>query len=91
MLHLLLKTSIFVSLPNECLCQLTGEPLIYVPLANGASFMVSQTTRPRAKRKSESSLTLPRKRQKLILVSSNGAAKSMKASTRQNANQSIER
>ncbi|KIO15227.1 hypothetical protein M404DRAFT_83099, partial [Pisolithus tinctorius Marx 270] len=37
MLHLLLKTSIFVSLPNECLCQLTGEPLIYIPLANGTN------------------------------------------------------
>ncbi|KAG2141537.1 hypothetical protein BD769DRAFT_1295097, partial [Suillus cothurnatus] len=29
MLHLLTKTSIFIQLPNECLCQLTGEPLIY--------------------------------------------------------------
>lgn len=28
MLHLLTETSIFVSLPNGCLCQLTGEPLI---------------------------------------------------------------
>lgn len=91
MLHLILKTSVFVSLPNECLCQLSGEPLIYVPLANGSSFMVSQSTQPRAKRKSEPSLTLPRKRQKLILLSSNGATKSVKASTRRNANQSIER
>ncbi|KIK45335.1 hypothetical protein CY34DRAFT_78126 [Suillus luteus UH-Slu-Lm8-n1] len=29
MLHLLTKTSIFVKLPNECLCQMTGMPLIY--------------------------------------------------------------
>lgn len=91
MLHLLLKTSIFVSLPNECLCQLTGEPLIYIPLANGTNLMAKQTTRPHAKRKLESSVTLPRKRQKLILVSSNGATKSVKASARQNVNQPIER
>ncbi|GLB40371.1 putative telomerase reverse transcriptase [Lyophyllum shimeji] len=29
MLHLLCETSIFVSLPNGCLCQMTGEPIIY--------------------------------------------------------------
>ncbi|KAG2356179.1 hypothetical protein BDR07DRAFT_471973 [Suillus spraguei] len=29
MLHLLTKTSIFTKLPNECLCQMTGMPLIY--------------------------------------------------------------
>ncbi|KAG2738143.1 hypothetical protein P692DRAFT_20644185, partial [Suillus brevipes Sb2] len=28
-LHLLTKTSIFIMLPNQCLCQLTGEPLMY--------------------------------------------------------------
>src|SRR4051794_6161907 len=30
MLHLLMDTSIFVSLPNGCLCQITGEPLIHM-------------------------------------------------------------
>lgn len=34
MLHLLLDTSIFVSLPNQCLCQMTGEPLVYIPPPN---------------------------------------------------------
>lgn len=29
MLHLLSETSVFVSLPNGCLCQVTGEPIIY--------------------------------------------------------------
>ncbi|KZP22726.1 hypothetical protein FIBSPDRAFT_738604, partial [Athelia psychrophila] len=29
MLHLLTETSIFVSLPNQCLCQMTGDPLIH--------------------------------------------------------------
>ncbi|KAI0043825.1 hypothetical protein FA95DRAFT_1458892, partial [Auriscalpium vulgare] len=28
MVHLLTETSIFVSLPNECLCQLTGRPVV---------------------------------------------------------------
>lgn len=31
MLHLLTETSIFVPLPNECLCQLTGIPLVFLP------------------------------------------------------------
>jgi hypothetical protein len=31
MLHLLTETSIFVPLPNECLCQLTGMPLVFLP------------------------------------------------------------
>jgi hypothetical protein len=36
MLYLLTETSIFVSLPNQCLCQMTGEPLIHiVPLNSG--------------------------------------------------------
>jgi hypothetical protein len=29
MIHLLTETSIFVSLPNGCLCQITGEPVIH--------------------------------------------------------------
>lgn len=33
MLHLLTETHIFVSLPNDCLCQMTGEPIIFkVPM-----------------------------------------------------------
>ena len=30
MIHLLTETSTFLSLPNGCLCQITGEPLIHV-------------------------------------------------------------
>lgn len=30
MLHLLLETSMFASLPNGCLCQMTGVPLMNV-------------------------------------------------------------
>ena len=29
--HLLTEASIFVPLPNECLCQLTGMPLVFRP------------------------------------------------------------
>lgn len=41
MLHLLTEACIFVPLPNECLCQLTGIPLVFLPspavdLANSA-------------------------------------------------------
>ena len=31
MFHLLTEASIFVPLPNECLCQLTGMPLVFLP------------------------------------------------------------
>ncbi|KAL6302422.1 hypothetical protein BKA93DRAFT_736902 [Sparassis latifolia] len=30
MFHLLTETSVFVSLPNECLCQLIGDPIIHM-------------------------------------------------------------
>ncbi|KAJ3546316.1 hypothetical protein NMY22_g2104 [Coprinellus aureogranulatus] len=32
-IHLLTRTSIFISLPNECLCQLTGEPITNIPFS----------------------------------------------------------
>ncbi|PBL03541.1 hypothetical protein ARMGADRAFT_901085, partial [Armillaria gallica] len=31
MMHLLTETAIFLSLPNSCFCQMTGEPLINLP------------------------------------------------------------
>ncbi|KAF8273248.1 hypothetical protein EI94DRAFT_1444363, partial [Lactarius quietus] len=31
MLHLLTEASIFVPLPNECLCQMAGTPLVFLP------------------------------------------------------------
>ncbi|KAF8554612.1 hypothetical protein OG21DRAFT_1412179, partial [Imleria badia] len=67
MLHLLLKTSLFVSLPNECLCQLTGEPLIFVSLPPGGGFLDGGPHRRVQKRKRETPLQLqPRKRPRLI-------------------------
>jgi hypothetical protein len=56
MLHLLTQASIFVPLPNECLCQLTGLPLNFLPspaidLANSASTVPV----PSAKRKRKAS------------------------------------
>ena len=30
MLHILTETHLFVSLPNDCLCQMTGEPMIHM-------------------------------------------------------------
>lgn len=30
MMHLLTEVSIFVPLPNDCLCQVTGEPLLHM-------------------------------------------------------------
>lgn len=30
MLHLLTEAQVFVSLPNDCLCQMTGEPVIHM-------------------------------------------------------------
>jgi hypothetical protein len=57
MLHLLTETSIFVPLPNECLCQLTGMPLVFLPspvidLTGGALATVPSESGER-KRKAE--------------------------------------
>ncbi|KAF8239740.1 hypothetical protein L208DRAFT_1236556 [Tricholoma matsutake] len=42
MLHLLTETHFFVSLPNDCLCQMTGEPVIHmVPRASHISEQTS--------------------------------------------------
>ncbi|OSX57792.1 hypothetical protein POSPLADRAFT_1118271, partial [Postia placenta MAD-698-R-SB12] len=30
MFHLFTETSVFVPLPNECLCQMIGEPIIHL-------------------------------------------------------------
>ena len=41
MIRLLLHTNLFLSLPNDCLCQINGEPLIHIRQsdnnANGSS------------------------------------------------------
>jgi hypothetical protein len=42
MLHLLTETHLFVSLPNDCLCQITGEPVIHMtPVASHGSGQAS--------------------------------------------------
>lgn len=38
MFHLLTETSIFVVLPNDCYCQMTGEPIIYLKAPQFSSF-----------------------------------------------------
>ena len=52
MFHLLTETSIFVPLPNECLCQLTGIPLVFLPspaidLTNASTAPVPSESRKR--------------------------------------------
>ena len=42
MLHLLTETSVFLSLPNGCLCQVTGVPVIFVtPIAQNDQTLFS--------------------------------------------------
>ncbi|KAL4064397.1 hypothetical protein J3A83DRAFT_4101147 [Scleroderma citrinum] len=92
MLHLLLKTSVFISLPNQCLCQLTGEALIYIPLPSGSSLLPSRSTLRPPKRKLESpGVTLPRKRQKLVLTNLSGVGPKSMKTVRQVTNQPIAR
>ena len=45
MLHLLTETHIFVSLPNDCLCQMTGEPIIYTVPRNDEDTRVDLSIR----------------------------------------------
>ena len=53
MFHLLTEASIFVPLPNECLCQFTGMPLVFLPsptidlVANGVPAGVPSKKRKR--------------------------------------------
>ncbi|TFY78051.1 hypothetical protein EWM64_g5960 [Hericium alpestre] len=63
MFHLLTETCVFVPLPNDCLCQLTGEPIVShkVPFPSGsrmASILPSteSATRLDAKRGSHSTI-----------------------------------
>lgn len=69
MLHLLIDTSIFVSLPNGCLCQMTGEPL-NVP-RGGIHAVIEENTKKFLKRASSSLENIesgpPSKRRKLGL------------------------
>jgi len=56
MLHLLTETSIFLSLPNGCLCQLAGEPIIYL------TPKLQDTSNPRLKAPTNGNQKATRKR-----------------------------
>lgn len=58
MFHLLTETCLFAPLPNDCLCQMTGEPIVYmrVPLFKRAlepAAAAAVDERIRAKRKAQ--------------------------------------
>ncbi|KAK7033241.1 hypothetical protein R3P38DRAFT_789172 [Favolaschia claudopus] len=70
MLHLLTDTSIFITLPNDCFCQLVGEPIIYIHLDDlrlkiPADQPIMQRPAKRALPFSEEGLRGPTKRAKL--------------------------
>ncbi|KAJ7261830.1 hypothetical protein B0H12DRAFT_1013349, partial [Mycena haematopus] len=68
MLHLLTDTSLFVALPNNCLCQLVGEPILYIHLENLQLFAAEPPPKPPPKRLlpfSEDGICGPAKRAKL--------------------------
>ena len=69
MLHLLVDTSIFVSLPNGCWCQMTGEPFIVPP--GDFQNAIAKSTKKFLKRtfsSYENNKELPSKRRKLEFV-----------------------
>jgi hypothetical protein len=71
MLHLLTEASIFVPLPNECLCQLTGMPLVFLPspaidLANSES--AAPASSEERKRKAEPHLEAPSTKKRLQIT-----------------------
>jgi hypothetical protein len=63
MLHLLTETSVFASLPNQCLCQMTGEPLIHIASPN--SGIMVQAPEPQAIH-AQSILAKPAKKRKAL-------------------------
>ncbi|KAI9572043.1 hypothetical protein HD554DRAFT_2015284, partial [Boletus coccyginus] len=93
MLHLLLNTSLFISLPNECLCQLTGEPLMFASLPLGSGMLHNSGPHHRVqKRKRETPQQQPpRKRLRLIRTTANYRDPSIKHSTKGLSGQPIQR
>jgi telomerase reverse transcriptase len=92
MLHLLLNTSLFISLPNECLCQLTGEPIMFASLPPGGGFLDKGPHHQVQKRKRETPQQLqPRKRLKLIRTTTSYREQSVKPSTKGVSSQPIQR
>ena len=76
MLHLLTETSVFLSLPNGCLCQATGVPIIFItPNVHNAHTLFSlqpceengtTSNKKRSFPAIDQEEERPRKRQKLV-------------------------
>lgn len=79
MLHLLTETSIFLSLPNGCFCQMTGQPIVHRKLVVEEPRRLIFPTNVSRKRKApmETDEERPKKRRKL----DNGSGKARKAGT----------
>lgn len=91
-LHLLFKTSLFISLPNECLCQLTGEPIIFASLPPGDEFLDGGPHDRVQKRKREASRQLqPRKRPRLIKMTTDSRARILEPPTNRDFSQPMQR
>ncbi|KIJ66969.1 hypothetical protein HYDPIDRAFT_85271, partial [Hydnomerulius pinastri MD-312] len=92
MLHLLLKISLFISLPNECLCQVIGEPLIFIPPPTLGGFLNAESSIRVCKRKRDSPHeTQPRKRLKLVRSVSGNREQPIKGTARQAVTLPVER
>ena len=66
MLHLLTETSLFISLPNGCFCQMTGEPLVHFKVPIGLSTPNSaQVDNKRKRGAADDASERPAKRPKL--------------------------
>ena len=89
MLHLLTETSVFLSLPNGCLCQVTGIPVIFVtPIIQNDQTLFSLQPCEKSGTISNKKRSLPAvdkeerpcKRQKLANFTSRSGVKSSKTS-----------
>lgn len=71
MLHLLTAASIFVPLPNECLCQMTGTPLVFLPspaIEVSGDALATSLSHERFKRKAEPHREAPPPKKRLQRV-----------------------
>lgn len=68
MVHLLADTSIFVSLPNDCYCQMTGKIILYLAPLSGIPTAEKSAT---SKRPLESTSGLHEQQAKRVKLSSN--------------------
>jgi hypothetical protein len=76
-MHLLTDTSLFFALPNDCLCQLVGEPIVYIHLDSFQLFTADPPPKRPSKRPfpfSEDGVRGPAKRTKLTNAGFSSAA-----------------